>query len=67
VDRSSTLVAMARVLAGAHVPQEQPLAMLAARDRSSGWEKFTHRSDAAEQYQQIARLVSDGAQDGRRW
>lgn len=58
VDRSASLVRIARVLHGAGVPPERIAATLAERDVSLGWRKYTDREDAARQYAKIAALVS---------
>ena len=58
VDRSASLVRMARVLYGAGVPVEEIPGILAERDEALGWQKYTGRQDAARQYRRIVALVS---------
>ncbi|HSH82424.1 MAG TPA: DNA-primase RepB domain-containing protein, partial [Herpetosiphonaceae bacterium] len=43
IDRSASLLAMARVLYGAGVPAEEIPSMLAERDEQLGWGKYTER------------------------
>jgi hypothetical protein len=58
LDRSASLVRMARVLRGAGVPPADIAATLAERDASLGWRKYADRPDAARQYAGIVALVS---------
>ncbi len=58
IDRSASLVQLARVLYGAGVPVEEIPGILAERDETLGWRKYTARADAARQYQRIVSLVS---------
>jgi hypothetical protein len=57
VDRSAALVQMARILYGAGVPPECIPAILAERDETLGWHKYTDRQDAWRQYERITDLV----------
>jgi hypothetical protein len=58
VDRSASLVQIARVLYGAGVPVEELPAILAERDETLGWRKYTEREDAGRQYRRIADFIS---------
>jgi hypothetical protein len=58
VDRSASLVQIARVLCGAGVPIEEIPGILAERDASLGWRKYSDREDAQQQYQRIVVLVT---------
>lgn len=57
VDRSVGLVQIARVLAGAGVPPEEIPGILAERDETLGWRKYSDRADAQRQYQRIVGFV----------
>src|SRR3712207_4062280 len=58
IDRSASLLQIARVLYGAGVPPEEIPGILAERDEQLGWRKYTSREDAARQYQRIVTFVS---------
>lgn len=58
VDRSASLVKIARALHDAAMAPAMIAARLAERDASLGWRKYSDRTDAAEQYRRIAELVS---------
>ena len=58
VDRSASLVQMARVLHGAGIAPRQIAQVLAERDEALGWRKYTDRADAARQYEKIVALVT---------
>jgi hypothetical protein len=53
VDRSASLLRIARVLAGARLSRSAIVAALAERDVALGWNKYTEREDALEQYERI--------------
>ena len=57
IDRSASLVQLARVLYGAGVPVEEIPGILAERDESLGWRKYTERVDAQQQYERIIALI----------
>jgi hypothetical protein len=61
VDRSATLVRIARLLYQAKLPRELILAHLWERDDALGWQKYSTRPDAEEQYQRIVDVVAQGA------
>ena len=61
VDRSVSLVRIARILVQAGLAPEHIAAVLAERDTSLGWEKYTQREDAAEQYRRIVDVVLTGS------
>ena len=63
VDRSASLVQLARVLYGAGVPPADLPRILAERDVSVGWRKYTDRADAQQQYERIAQLVASSPTD----
>lgn len=58
VDRSGSLVRIARLLFEAKVPRELIVAALAERDDSLGWRKYSERADARRQYERIVAVVS---------
>jgi hypothetical protein len=58
VDRSGSLVQIARVLLGARLPRDRIVAMLAERDRALGWRKYAEREDARAQYERIVDFLS---------
>jgi len=66
VDRSASLVRLARLLHRAGLPPERLAAALAERDAALGWGKYAGRADAAEQYRRLAALVAAGPPTGRR-
>ncbi len=66
VDRSASLVQIARVLYDAGASRPQMVAALAERDVALGWEKYTSRRDAEEQYQRTVDVVERGAPTRRR-
>lgn len=57
VDRSASLVRIARLLSRAGRSTEAIIAALAERDARLGWRKYSDRDDAARQYERIADLV----------
>lgn len=57
VDRSASLVRIARVLHGAGVAPAQIAETLAERDVNLGWHKYCWRQDAATYYARIVSLV----------
>ncbi len=61
LDRSASLVRIARLLYDAGASREAIVAALAERDATLGWRKYTDRTDAAEQYVRVAALVQQGA------
>lgn len=58
IDRSASLVTIARVLYDAGAPIETIAAALAERDQRLGWGKYDGRADAATQYARIVELVA---------
>ena len=58
MDRSASLVQIARVLYGAGVPAEEIPGILAERDAGLGWRKYTGRADANRQYESIVAYVT---------
>jgi hypothetical protein len=60
VDRSASLIRIARILHQAGLAPEHIAAVLAERDASLRWEKYSGRKDAAEQYRRIADIVRRG-------
>ena len=58
VDRSASLVQLARVLYGAGLTPEHIAQVLAERDETLGWRKYTGREDAQRQYECIVQFVS---------
>jgi hypothetical protein len=57
IDRSASLVAMARVLLGVGLPAAAIAEALAERDAALGWRKYSGRADAAQQYQRIVTFL----------
>jgi RepB DNA-primase from phage plasmid len=66
VDRSASLLRIARVLYEAGMAPSAIVAVLAERDASLGWEKYSGRRDAEAQYQAIVQFVQHGARTRRR-
>ena len=66
VDRSASLLRIARVLYEAGMEPAGIVTALAERDATLGWEKYTGRRDAAAQYQAIVQFVEHGARTRRR-
>jgi hypothetical protein len=66
IDRSASLVQIARVLFEAGLTRPQIVAALAERDAGLGWEKYTGRRDAEAQYHAIVSVVDRGARTQRR-
>jgi len=66
VNRSASLVRIARVLYEAGVQGEALLWALAERDATLGWHKYTGREDAGHQYQAIVDFVERGRRTRRR-
>lgn len=66
VDRSGSLVRIARMLYQAKVPREVIVAALAERDESLGWRKYAGRQDAVEQYHRVVDVVARGVPTQRR-
>jgi hypothetical protein len=66
VDRSASLVRIARLLRQAGLSPDDIAAALAERDASLGWNKYSGRQDAVEQYRRIVDLVGL-ASPTRRW
>ena len=66
VDRSASLVQIARVLFDAGASRPQMVVALAERDVTLGWEKYASRRDAEEQYQRTVDVVERGAPTRRR-
>lgn len=58
VDRSGSLVRIARLLYQAKVPREVIITVLAERDVSLGWRKYSERADARRQYERVVDVVS---------
>ena len=58
VDRSASLLQMARILHGAGVDPHHIAQVLAERDEALGWRKYTDRPDAAKQYERIVAYVT---------
>lgn len=61
VDRSVALVRIARLLYQAGLAREHITTIFAERDESLGWQKYTGRGDAREQYERIVDVVERGA------
>ena len=61
VDRSASLVRLARVLFDAGADRDQIVTALAERDASLGWEKYSHRENTHQQYERIIGLFERGA------
>lgn len=66
VDRSASLVRIARVLYEAGVPPAEIVSALAERDVSLGWHKYSERPNVLEHYQGIVVAVARGARTRRR-
>lgn len=60
VDRSASLIRIARILYQAGIHREHLVAVLAERDASLGWNKYSGRKDATEQYHRIVDVVERG-------
>jgi hypothetical protein len=58
IDRSASLLHMARILAGAGLDAAAIATILAERDAAFGWRKYSDRTDAYEQYARIAAIVT---------
>jgi hypothetical protein len=58
VDRSASLLLIARVLYDAGLRGDTILARLVERDVALGWNKYARRRDAHRRYQDIVALVS---------
>jgi RepB DNA-primase from phage plasmid len=65
LDRSASLVRIARVLYEAGASRAAIVAGLAERDLTLGWRKYADRPDAAAQYQRILDLIERGPQPQR--
>ncbi len=61
MDRSASLVRLARVLFDAGATHATIVAALAERDAALGWRKYSDRADGAKQYQRIVDLVTEGS------
>ena len=59
VDRSASLLRMARILAGAGVPAAQIAGILAERDAALGWRKYSVRDDAQRHYDRMVAIVRE--------
>jgi hypothetical protein len=57
LDRSASLLRIARVLHGAHLSRSAIVAALAERDVTLGWRKYSERADAQAQYEHIAAYI----------
>jgi hypothetical protein len=66
VDRSASLIRIARILHQAGLHREHLVAVLAERDAALGWNKYTGRKDAEEQYHRIVDVVERGIPTRRR-
>jgi len=66
VDRSASLVRIARVLYEAGMAPGQIAGALAERDATLGWEKYRGRRDAAAQYASIVDAIEHGRRTRRR-
>jgi hypothetical protein len=66
LDRSASLVRIARILHQAGLTPKHIAQLLAERDATLGWRKFSEREDAAEQYQRVVELVEQAARTQRR-
>jgi hypothetical protein len=66
VDRSASLVRIARVLYDVGLPREAIAGALAERDVRLGWEKYAGRRDARARYEAIVTLVVNGTRTRRR-
>ncbi|MGE0539173.1 MAG: DNA-primase RepB domain-containing protein [Dehalococcoidia bacterium] len=65
LDRSASLVWMARVLCGAGASRPAIIAALAERDATLGWRKFTDRRDATPHYHRIVDVIERGTRPQR--
>lgn len=61
MDRSASLVRLARVLFNAGASRDQIIATLAERDVSLRWGKYSGREDAKRQYEAIAALIAQSS------
>ena len=61
VDRSASLIRIARMLHQAGLAPEHIAAVLAERDAALGWKKYAERTDAAEQYRRMVDVVARGS------
>jgi len=62
VDRSASLVRIARILVRAGLAGEQIATLLAERDATLGWRKYADRDDAgARQYRRLVAFVQQGS------
>jgi len=59
LDRSASLLRIARVLWGIGVAHDEIIAALAEREVTLGWRKYTDRDDATQQCERIVALVQD--------
>ena len=66
VDRSASLLRIARVLYEAGMESQAIVVALVERDRALGWEKYSGRRDAAAQYAAIVAAVARGSRTRRR-
>ncbi len=66
VDRSSSLIRIARVLLQASAPREVIVAALAERDAALGWRKYSDRREGREQYHRVVDVVERGVPAQRR-
>lgn len=66
VDRSASLIRIARILHQAGLHREHLVAVLAERDATLGWHKYTGRNDADEQYHRIVDVVERGTPTRRK-
>lgn len=57
VDRSASLLRIARILYGARLSRAAIIAALVERDVALGWKKYTEREDAQEQYERIVDYI----------
>jgi hypothetical protein len=64
VDRSASLIRIARILSQAGLAPEHITQVLAERDAALGWRKFSDRDDSGEHYRRIADLVAHGPRPG---
>lgn len=64
IDRSASLVKLARVLYDAGATRETIVAALAERDARLGWDKYTARADATAQYARVVAVVERGGRTG---
>ena len=66
VDRSASLIRIARILHQAGLAPAHIAAVLAERDAALGWRKYSDREDAADQYRRIVGVVARGKPTRRR-